>query len=327
MRKVMGMRWTVVAVVWAVIAALFFIGCAPDRSGEFIDARDGKKYKPVRMPNRTTWMAENLNHQTPSGSRCYADNESYCDRYGRLYNWETATTACPYGWHLPSKYEWDDLIETINWNSPYGWHLPFISYEVDDAYKWDDLMEILSGTSWNTSGYLLKAKDAWDDDWRLRNGNDLYGFAALPGGVYCDHTTNTKPLRSPVPVINKYCEYKKRDGVFHDAGVAGNWWTEDEYGFSALPGGYRYLEEVSENYPYDRNERYVNKFYIVIYPFFYYYKRVAFSGLNRDGKWWTATEGAYGSAFSRYIRVDRDYIAEFNDAKYKGFSVRCVMDD
>jgi uncharacterized protein (TIGR02145 family) len=30
-----------------------------------------------------------------------------------LYDWETAKNACPKGWHLPSKIEWDLLIEFL----------------------------------------------------------------------------------------------------------------------------------------------------------------------------------------------------------------------
>jgi len=77
--------------------------------GIFTDSRDGKKYKTVKIGNQT-WMAENLNYYTSSGSWCYGDNSSNCDQYGRLYNWETAKRVAPYGWHLPSKSEWESLL-------------------------------------------------------------------------------------------------------------------------------------------------------------------------------------------------------------------------
>ena len=53
-------------------------------------------------------MAQNLNYNA-SGSKCYDNLDSNCETYGRLYNWETAKAACPSGWHLPSKAEWDVL--------------------------------------------------------------------------------------------------------------------------------------------------------------------------------------------------------------------------
>jgi uncharacterized protein (TIGR02145 family) len=51
-------------------------------------------------------MAKNLDYYAP-GSECYDNQNSNCDKYGRLYNWAAAKTACPGGWHLPSREEWN----------------------------------------------------------------------------------------------------------------------------------------------------------------------------------------------------------------------------
>jgi hypothetical protein len=59
------------------------------------------------------WMAENLNYNA-NDSKCYDNDNRNCTQYGKLYNWETARTVCPKGWHLPSDTEWDILIKVID---------------------------------------------------------------------------------------------------------------------------------------------------------------------------------------------------------------------
>jgi len=78
----------------------------------FTDARDGKTYKTVKIGEQT-WMAENLNYTTSSGSWCYDNKNTNCDKYGRLYDWETARIICPQGWHLPSKGEFETLLNNL----------------------------------------------------------------------------------------------------------------------------------------------------------------------------------------------------------------------
>jgi uncharacterized protein (TIGR02145 family) len=78
-------------------------------TGTFIDPRDGKIYKTVKIGEQV-WMAENLNFDCP-GSKCYDNDPKNADKYGRLYDWETAKKACLPGWHLPSREEWYDLVD------------------------------------------------------------------------------------------------------------------------------------------------------------------------------------------------------------------------
>jgi len=113
--------------------------------GVLADLRDGKKYKVVKIGNQI-WMAENLNYETMSDSKCYGNKPENCTKYGRLYNWNTATKACPSGWHLPSKGEYEALDKAVGGEK--------------------------------VAGKKLKAESGWNKN----NGTDEVGFSALPGG-------------------------------------------------------------------------------------------------------------------------------------------------
>ncbi|WP_162555994.1 FISUMP domain-containing protein [Reichenbachiella versicolor] len=85
--------------------------------GTFKDPRDGKVYKTTNIKIELEggifiereWFAENLNFET-EGSVCYKNYPAYCGKYGRLYNWVDAKTACPEGWHLSTQLEWQELM-------------------------------------------------------------------------------------------------------------------------------------------------------------------------------------------------------------------------
>ena len=94
-----------------------------------LDERDNQSYATVQIGSQC-WMAENLNIGTRIDGvttstdndiiekYCYNNNESDCDTYGGLYQWNEAmnyTTStsqgiCPDGWHVPTFNE----IETLN---------------------------------------------------------------------------------------------------------------------------------------------------------------------------------------------------------------------
>jgi uncharacterized protein (TIGR02145 family) len=77
------------------------------------DPRDGNVYRTITIDDRT-WMAENLKFKAEGNGAFYFDNNPNNEAdYGVLYDWKTATKACPNGWHLPSGSEFRSLINNF----------------------------------------------------------------------------------------------------------------------------------------------------------------------------------------------------------------------
>jgi len=132
----------------AVAAAIAGVVAGETAFGTFTDTRDGQTYKTVKIGTQT-WMAQNLNYKTDS-SWCFDNADSNCNKYGRLYTWNAATTVCPAGWKLP---------DTLDWNR---------------------LNTVAVGYN---AGKKLKSKYGWDCKESYNgNGTDDFKFSALPGG-------------------------------------------------------------------------------------------------------------------------------------------------
>ncbi|MGQ1910997.1 FISUMP domain-containing protein [Marinifilum sp. RC60d5] len=113
--------------------------CGVDESeyGSFIDSRDNKRYKTIKIGNQE-WMAENLAYMPyisatgNGGIRVYNFNgsdvteakkhENYI-KYGCLYDWFVAQTISPEGWRLPLKSDYDELISFLGNSGVAGGHL------------------------------------------------------------------------------------------------------------------------------------------------------------------------------------------------------------
>jgi uncharacterized protein (TIGR02145 family) len=184
-------------------ASLIVLSCSGGEVSGGLSSSDGddiKNYRIVEIGEQT-WMAENLNYAV-AGSVCYDSIPANCKTYGRLYNWATAMNLpsycnssicaslvqskhrgiCPNGWHIPTTTEWDKLLHYVDGTG--GIESPYIS---------------------PTAGKYLKAANGWNDYQGIAgNGEDTFGFTALPGGIslYKDH--------------------------FSDIGGFGFWWTTIE---------------------------------------------------------------------------------------------------
>jgi len=157
----------------------------------------GEDYETVAI-GKQIWLKRNLNYVT-ANSRCYEDNNENCEKYGRLYNWATAMALpdncnrascasqikirhqgiCPDGWHIPASADWDKLFRYVDGTNG-----------TDSPYKSE------------TAGKYLKAENYWNDS---GNGEDAYGFSALPGGA--GYPT---------------------DSSFYNVGNSGYWWSSSE---------------------------------------------------------------------------------------------------
>jgi uncharacterized protein (TIGR02145 family) len=123
-------------------------GAIEDKYGSFTDSRDKQVYKWVKIGNQT-WMAENLNFNSEN-SECLLEISTNCEIYGREYDWTTAMSACPSGWHLPSDKEWATLIDKVGGEDIAGTKLKAKSENGSDEYGFSALLadyckEIING--------------------------------------------------------------------------------------------------------------------------------------------------------------------------------------
>lgn len=124
---------------------------------DMTDNRDGKKYKIEKIDN-VTWMAENLRFEPSSGTYCDATVEvtkpgpggetetvNVCDQYGMFYTSQTvASSACPYGWRLPTK---DEVVAALA-AKPGNWWTLGSRFDLESSNKFDESKIDKEGRLW-----------------------------------------------------------------------------------------------------------------------------------------------------------------------------------
>ena len=177
------------------ICLLFFFSVTAQNVNTLTDERDGQAYEIVAIGDQI-WMAENLNYVTPN-SWCYDYDENNCRQYGRLYIWESAMSACPADWHLPSETEWIALEK----------YLGMTEEETKIFYYRGDGI-----------GTRLKNKEGWDRLDGIVQGDNDTGFSGLPGGfqIFYDSSFVEMGKRGSWWSSTKEGKYAFRRSLFHD---------------------------------------------------------------------------------------------------------------
>lgn len=170
------------------VGVVFFVlsGCSKsendptqeNQTGTFVDSRDQKTYEWVKIGTQT-WMAENLAFFTSPGSWSYNNDEDNVSIYGYLYDWETAQTVAPAGWHLPSQIEWETLVEYLG-----GTYQAFNKLLESGTAHWDSPN---SGT--NTSKFSALPSGYFDQR------DDSYNFL---GHLTMFHSTTEHPSNNTI---------------------------------------------------------------------------------------------------------------------------------
>lgn len=164
-----------------------------------------------------------------------------------------------------SDHEWRNLISPA-----YCWY-----NNEESAYK-------------NTYGalynwYAVHTDKLCPQGWHVPSEEEWYSLKAYLGGK----TLAGGKLKSGRTSPDDHPRWKKPN-----AGAT------NESGFSALPGGFRYM----------------------------HLSRIGFTGMGEYGKWWSSTETSTGVAWCRLMYSNYSYLSRFTTGKPEGMSVRCLKD-
>ena len=118
--------------------------------------------------------------------------------------------------------------------------------------------------------------------------NDPRGLA--PEGYHIPSNTELTELTDSLGHENVAGTKMKSTSGWYESGNGNN-----SSGFSALPGGYRYING-------------------------------SFSDLGKVGNWWSSSEGDTSNAISRFLNYYNADVFNYNSDKKNGFSVRCLKD-
>jgi len=197
----------------------------------FVDSRDNKRYETVKIGNQI-WITANMDYKPSSGNtKCYGQGavdpnvtptwlseqqaQANCDKYGRLYDWAAARTACPSGWRLPTRDDWNKLMDFVEDEL-------FQNCE-DYWFDWDVATRLKATSGWKPNGN--------SNDY---NGKDYYGFNAIGGG-FCVNCNESSLTAGSGYYSGVELNYKTGGGTpasFNPAlnqSVNATWWSDTQH--------------------------------------------------------------------------------------------------
>lgn len=124
---------TVVALIVFFLSSFSNMMMSQDCSNleSFIDKKTGQIIHTITIGNQT-WMANNL---MDKNGFCNYPNKNDCQKYGSLFNFNSAIKACPEGWELPTKGDWEVLISNLGGETAAGKELKAKGHlETGDGY-------------------------------------------------------------------------------------------------------------------------------------------------------------------------------------------------
>lgn len=148
-----------------------------DIKEDFIkDDRDGETYRTVRIGEQW-WMAENLRYAADS-SFCYSGEDYFCENYGRLYRWPSAMNLDTVYYHEGAIY--DDVVDSLHQGvCPKGWHIP-------TKMEWETLINFIRAHNGDEGdGTSIRSPQMWGEYGEGASKvthSDRFGFSVLPAG-------------------------------------------------------------------------------------------------------------------------------------------------
>ena len=214
------------------------------------------------MPTITD-IDENTYNTVQIGSQCWMAENLKTTTYQNGVPIPKVTNDADWMNLTTGAYAW--YGNAISWKDPYG-----------ALYNWFTTVDAngLCPTGWHVPT---------NDEWTVLT--DFIGGTSIP---YGNELKSCRKVNSPLGEGCNTSEHPRWDEHNTHYGT-------DDYGFSGLPGGYRYLDGI-------------------------------FFNIGGDGLWWSSTANTSTKAWDRDLDYDRGFVGKGDYPKRAGFSIRCVRD-